>query len=90
MPKHTAAPAFSPGHLSSQSLTPEHHALTERIIVEVKGVPVPVPEQEHQVQRFLRMSGRPLGLLRHLHVPRLKDGLRRFVNSRGLVKSGVQ
>jgi GxxExxY protein len=51
----------------------------ETVILEIKGVPTLLPVYDMQLQTYLRMSGLPVGLLFNFHLPRLKDGLRRFV-----------
>ena len=61
--------------------------VADTVIVEVKGVSALTIAHEHQLQTYLRMGGLPLGFLVNFHAPRLKDGLRRFVNARGLVEA---
>jgi GxxExxY protein len=49
------------------------------IILEIKAVAAPLPAHESQLLTYLRMSHLRIGLLINFHVPRLKDGLRRFI-----------
>ncbi len=52
----------------------------DRVVVELKAVDSIEPIHEAQLLSYLRLSGRPLGLLINFNVPRLKDGVRRFVH----------
>ncbi len=54
--------------------------VAERIVVELKAVEKLSPVHEAQVISYLRLSGLRVGLLINFHVPRLKQGIRRFVN----------
>ncbi len=54
--------------------------VAERIVVELKAVEKLTPVHEAQVISYLRLSGLHVGLLINFHVPRLKQGIRRFVN----------
>ncbi len=49
------------------------------IIVELKAVAKLLPVHEAQLLSYLRLSGKPLGLLINFHVDRLKHGIKRFV-----------
>ncbi len=49
------------------------------IIVELKAVVRLLPVHEAQLLSYLRLSGKPLGLLINFHVDRLKHGIKRFV-----------
>ncbi len=51
----------------------------DRVIVELKSVTQLAPIHEAQVLTYLRLSGRPLGLLINFNVQRLKDGIRRLI-----------
>jgi GxxExxY protein len=54
--------------------------LVERlVIVEVKAVEQVHPVHEAQLLSYLKLSGKPLGLLLNFHVALLKDGIRRMV-----------
>jgi GxxExxY protein len=52
----------------------------DRIVVEIKTVEALKPVHSAQVLTYLRMSGKPLGLLINFHVPLLRDGLKRLVH----------
>jgi GxxExxY protein len=49
------------------------------LILEIKAVSTILPIHEVQLRTYLRMSGIHVGLLLNFNVPRLVDGLRRFV-----------
>ena len=57
--------------------------VADTVIVELKAVAALMPIHEAQTLSYLRLSGRPIGLLINFHVPHLKDGIRRFVNNLG-------
>ena len=48
-------------------------------ILEIKAVSTILPIHEVQLRTYLRMSGIHVGLLLNFNVPRLVDGLRRYV-----------
>jgi GxxExxY protein len=50
------------------------------IIVEIKAVEKLLPIHEAQIITYLRLSGRPLGLLLNFNSKLMKDGIRRFRN----------
>ena len=50
------------------------------VIVELKAVARTTPVHEAQLLSYLRMSGRPVGLLINFHVKHLRHGLTRMVN----------
>ncbi|MFN6962595.1 MAG: GxxExxY protein [Pyrinomonadaceae bacterium] len=52
----------------------------DKIVVEVKAVDRIIPVHEAQLLSYLKLGGRPVGLLMNFHVPVLKDGLKRIVN----------
>jgi GxxExxY protein len=49
------------------------------LILEIKAVSTILPIHEVQLRTYLRMSGIHIGLLLNFNVPRLVDGLRRYV-----------
>lgn len=51
-----------------------------RVVVELKAVERILPLHEAQLISYLKIGNYPLGLLINFHVPRLRDGIRRFVN----------
>lgn len=52
----------------------------DRVIVELKTVTKLLPVHDAQLLSYLRLSGRPVGLLLNFHTSHLKDGIRRLVN----------
>lgn len=48
-------------------------------VVECKAVDRLSPVHEAQVLTYLRLSGKPIGLLINFHVPRLIDGVKRLI-----------
>jgi GxxExxY protein len=52
----------------------------DAIIVELKAVPRMHPVFEAQLLSYLKLSNYSIGLLINFHVPRLKDGIKRFAN----------
>jgi GxxExxY protein len=50
------------------------------VVVELKCVQALDPIHEAQILSYLKLSGKPVGLLINFHVARLKDGIKRFVN----------
>jgi GxxExxY protein len=57
----------------------------DQVVVEVKSVERLLPLHEAQVLTYLRLTGRPAGLLMNFNVPKLVDGVKRLVNP----KAGV-
>ena len=49
------------------------------LILELKAISTILPIHEVQLRTYLRMSGIHVGLLMNFNVPRLVDGLRRYV-----------
>jgi GxxExxY protein len=49
------------------------------VIVELKTVEKLLPVHEAQLLTYLKLYGRPVGLLINFNVPVLKDGLKRMV-----------
>ncbi|MGQ0636837.1 MAG: GxxExxY protein [Planctomycetaceae bacterium] len=50
-----------------------------QVIVELKAVEKLIPVFEAQLITYLKLSGKPVGLLINFHVPALKDGIRRMI-----------
>ena len=50
------------------------------VIVELKAVEKLLPLHGAQVLTYLKLSGRPVGLLINFNVPHLRQGIRRMVN----------
>ena len=53
------------------------------VIVELKAVEKLLPLHLAQVLSYLKLSGRPVGLLINFNVPHLRQGIRRVVNGYG-------
>lgn len=51
------------------------------VVVELKAVERVLRLHEAQILSYLKLSKRPVGLLINFHVPRLRTGIKRFVNS---------
>jgi GxxExxY protein len=49
------------------------------VVVEIKAVEALLPVHQAQILTYLRLSSLRLGLLINFNVPRIKDGIRRFV-----------
>jgi GxxExxY protein len=52
----------------------------ERVIVEVKAVSAVAPVLKAQLLTYLKLTGRPVGLLINFNVPVLRAGVSRLVN----------
>ena len=52
----------------------------DEVVVEVKAVDTLLPIHDAQLLTYLRLSGRPVGLLINFNVPFLKNGIRRLVH----------
>ncbi len=50
----------------------------ERVVVELKAVSEVTPVHRAQMLTYLRLSGRPRGLLLNFHTALLRDGIERF------------
>jgi len=55
--------------------------VNRQLLIEVKAVERLLPVHEAQMITYLRLMGLPMGLLVNFHVPALRHGLRRLVNS---------
>ncbi|MBI4750000.1 MAG: GxxExxY protein [Acidobacteria bacterium] len=49
------------------------------VIVELKAVEAVLPIHHAQILTYLKLSGKPIGLLINFNVPHLRDGIKRFV-----------
>ena len=56
----------------------------DRVIVELKAIEKLLPVHEAQMITYLRLTGKPFGLLMNFNVPLLKDGIRRFLHTEPL------
>jgi GxxExxY protein len=52
----------------------------DKVVVEVKSVEVLAPVCKAQLLTYMRLSGKPVGLLINFNVPRLMDGVKRLIN----------
>ncbi len=52
----------------------------DEIVLELKAVTDLHPVYEAQVISYLKLSEKRLGFILNFHVPRMKEGIRRFVN----------
>ena len=52
------------------------------VIVEIKCVKTILRIHEDQLRNYLKLSGKPAGLLLNFNVPRLKDGIVRILNDK--------
>ena len=55
--------------------------VNDGVIVELKSVERLLPIHEAQLLTYLRVTDKQVGLLINFNTPRLKDGLRRMINS---------
>jgi len=51
------------------------------VVVELKAVATLLPVHEAQLVTYLKLAGKPLGLLLNFNVPMLKDGIVRKINT---------
>ncbi|HLG86462.1 MAG TPA: GxxExxY protein [Alphaproteobacteria bacterium] len=51
------------------------------LVVEIKATERTLPIHEAQLLTYLKLSGHRIGLLINFNVPRIKEGIRRFVHS---------
>ncbi len=52
----------------------------DTVIVEIKAVTELAPIHQAQLLSYLKLSGKPIGLLINFHSLHLKDGIKRLVN----------
>jgi GxxExxY protein len=52
------------------------------VIAEIKATERNLPIHEAQLLTYLKLSGHRIGLLINFNVPRIKDGIRRLINSK--------
>ena len=51
----------------------------DTVVVELKAIEALAPIHQAQIISYLKLSGKPIGLLINFHSLHLKDGLKRFV-----------
>jgi GxxExxY protein len=61
--------------------------VNDTVILELKSIERLQPIHKAQLITYLRLAGKPLGLLMNFNEPLLKDGIARLVNSSGKTKS---
>ncbi len=54
--------------------------VNDKVVVELKAVAEIAPIHQAQILSYLKLGGKPVGLLINFNVLRLKDGIKRFVN----------
>ena len=54
--------------------------VADQVIVEIKCVDAINPVQQAQLLSYMRLSGRPVGLLINFHVAHLREGIKRMVD----------
>lgn len=57
--------------------------VNDLVIVELKTVEAISPLHEAQIIAYLKLSKKPLGLIINFKITHLRDGIKRFVNSKG-------
>jgi len=50
------------------------------VVVEIKAVDALAPVHSTQLLTYLKLTGRPVGLLINFNVPKLMDGVKRLIN----------
>ena len=53
--------------------------IQDTVVVELKAVEHLLPVHKAQLLSYLRLTGKPVGLLINFHVPLIKDGIQRMV-----------
>ena len=61
------------------SVTNSKRAVSRKVILELKAVDQVLPIHRAQLLTYLKLSGNRLGFVINVNVPRLKDGIERFV-----------
>ncbi len=51
----------------------------DTVVVELKAIEALAPIHQAQIISYLKLSGKPIGLLINFHALHLKDGIKRFV-----------
>ena len=58
----------------------------ETVVLELKVVDAIAPVHEAQILTYLRLTGMPIGLLLNFHVAHMKDGIKRKIMLKPLVR----
>ena len=53
--------------------------IEDTVVVELKAIEALTPIHQAQIISYLKLSGKPIGLLINFHTLHLKDGIKRFV-----------
>ena len=56
------------------------------VIVEAKSVKMIIETHREQLRNYLKISGKPAGLLINFNVPRLKEGITRILNDKTTIQ----
>ncbi|HEV8125894.1 MAG TPA: GxxExxY protein [Gemmatimonadales bacterium] len=59
--------------------------VADEVIVEIKAVEKLLPVHQQQLLTYLRLAKKPVGLLINFNVPKLIEGVKRVVNTRGSI-----
>jgi len=51
----------------------------DTVVVELKAIEALAPIHQAQIISYLKLTGKPIGLLINFHTLHLKDGIKRFV-----------
>lgn len=55
--------------------------VNDLVVIELKAVEIMHPVFEAQIISYLKLSGKPVGLLMNFHVKQHRSGIKRFVNT---------
>jgi len=55
------------------------------VVVEIKAIEKTLPVHQQQLLTYLRLAKKPVGLLINFNVPKLIEGVKRVVNTRGSI-----
>ena len=77
--RQVAAPVFYKGELLDEEAYKIDLLVEDQIVVELKTVAELLPIHEAQLHTYMRLSGKPLGLLMNFNVILLKNGIKRHV-----------
>jgi GxxExxY protein len=56
--------------------------IEDKVVIELKAVDIVNPVWEAQIISHLMLTGKRLGYLINFNVPLIKDGIRRYVNTK--------
>ena len=52
----------------------------DTVVLEIKAILAVLPVHEAQLLTYLKLTGKPIGLLLNFNVPIMKDGITRKIN----------